>query len=131
AFHITNIRANRKKPGLMRQHLACVVAAAEISGAEVTGAELNSQELHFKPGGDGARPGSYHFAIGSAGSTSMVLQAILPAMLMARGRFDVTIVGGTHNPMAPPYPFLEQVFVPLLRRMGASVDIEMEKPGFV
>ncbi len=131
AFHITNIRANRRKPGLMRQHLACVKAAAEISGAELEGAELNSQDLQFRPEPGGARPGEYNFAIGSAGSTSMVLQAILPAMLMARGQFEGTIEGGTHNPMAPPFPFLEQVFVPLLQRMGAQVELTMEKPGFV
>ncbi len=131
AFRITRIRGNRQKPGLMRQHLTGVMAAAEISGASVTGAELNSQELTFVPTRAGAMPGTYHFAIGSAGSTSLVLQTILVPLLLAEGESTVTIQGGTHNPMAPPFPFLDTVFVPLLRKMGASLDLEMIRPGFV
>lgn len=131
AFRITRIRANRKKPGLMRQHLTGVLAAAEISGAKIVGAELHSQELTFTPARPGACPGQYRFAIGSAGSTSLVLQTILMPLLLAPGPSEVTIQGGTHNPMAPPFPFLEKVFVPLLRKMGAEVELEMRSPGFV
>lgn len=130
-FRISRIRGNRKKPGLMRQHLTSVRAAAEISGAAVTGAELHSQELTFAPSQAGAFPGTYHFAIGTAGSTSLVLQTILPPLLVAHGKSVVTLEGGTHNPMAPPFPFLDSVFVPLLRKMGASIKLEMERPGFV
>lgn len=56
AFRITRIRGNRQKPGLMRQHLTGVRAAAEISGASVTGAELHSQELTFAPARAGLTP---------------------------------------------------------------------------
>ena len=129
-FSITNIRAGRKKPGLMRQHLACVHAARAICKAEVSGDELNSGEVQFIPAATGAMAGEYSFVVGSAGSTSLVLQTILPPLLMARGKSVVTIEGGTHNPTAPPFPFLDEVFVPLLRQMGAEVDIEMERPGF-
>lgn len=131
AFRITSIRGNRQKPGLMRQHLTAVNAAAEISGASVAGAELHSQELTFAPSQAGAIPGNYNFAIGSAGSTSLVLQTILMPLLLAAGDSTVTIQGGTHNPMAPPFPYLEKVFVPLLHKLGATFELEMTSPGFV
>jgi len=130
-FRMTNIRANRRKPGLMRQHVACVKAAAEICGGEAIGAEVNSSELDFRPGIDGVRAGNYKFAIGSAGSTSLVIQTILLPLVLAKGTSRVTVTGGTCNPMAPPFQFLDQVFLPLLARMGADVTMAMECQGFV
>lgn len=127
-FRIENIRAKRKNPGLMRQHLTCVQAAARIGCAKVDGDDVGSQSLTFEPGG--IEPGEYHFAIGTAGSTSLVLQAVLPALLVARGASKVAIEGGTHNPWCPPFDFLVHAFLPLLARMGADVEIELERPGF-
>jgi RNA 3'-terminal phosphate cyclase (ATP) len=127
-FRITAIRANRRKPGLMRQHLVAVQAAAEVSGARVTGAELGSSELSFTPGR--VRGGDYHFAIGSAGSCTLVLQTIMLALLYAEQPSTIRISGGTHNSMAPPVQFLQQAYLPLLARMGAEVDIELKRYGF-
>lgn len=127
-FRITNIRANRPKPGLMRQHLVAVQAAAQVSGARVSGAELGSSELHFAPGP--VEGGDYHFAIGSAGSCTLVLQTVMPALLYARQPSTIRITGGTHNTMAPPVQFLQQAFLPLLARMGADVGIELKRYGF-
>lgn len=126
-FRIDKIRAKRRKPGLMRQHLTAVQAAQEISGARVEGAELGSKELHFHP--SELRPGTYRFAVGSAGSATLVFQTILPALL----RMDatrVTFEGGTHNPWAPPYPFLEKSFLHVLRQMGVQISCTLEKHGF-
>jgi RNA 3'-terminal phosphate cyclase (ATP) len=127
-FRITNIRANRSKPGLMRQHLVAVQAAAQVSGASVAGAELGSSRLSFTPrrvmGGD------YHFAIGSAGSCTLVLQTIVLALLHAEQPSTIRITGGTHNSMAPPVQFLQQAYLPLFARMGAEVDIELNRYGF-
>lgn len=125
---IHSIRAGRAKPGLQRQHLACVEAAAEITDAHVTGASLGSLALEFNP--RELRGGEYRFAIGSAGSTMLVLQTVLPILLRAESPSAVTIEGGTHNPMAPPFEFLERAFLPLLRRMGASVDLTLQRHGF-
>lgn len=130
-FRITGIRARRSRPGLMRQHLACVHAAAAISRASVSGAELKSQELAFAPERAGAYAGEYEFVIGSAGSTSLLLQTVLLPLLLAQGSSNVMLEGGTHNPMAPTFDYLDQVFVPLLRRMGAQLEMELERPGFV
>jgi RNA 3'-terminal phosphate cyclase (ATP) len=125
---IDKIRARRARPGLMRQHLTSVLAAARVSGAHVQGAEVGSREITFTP--SGIQAGVYHFAIGTAGSTTLILQTVLPALLLASGPSHLTLEGGTHNPMAPPFEFLERVFLPLVRRMGAQVEITLERAGF-
>lgn len=127
-IHVTNIRAGRKKSGLMRQHLVCVKASQAISHATVTGAELGSSELTFSP--HAIQSGSYIFEIGSAGSTSLVLQTILPALLFADNPTTVTITGGTHNPLAPTADFLSHAFFPALQNMGINVAYEVKKVGF-
>jgi RNA 3'-terminal phosphate cyclase (ATP) len=128
AFRIANIRANRDKPGLMRQHLTAVKAAARICDAQMIGAELGSRELTFQPGA--LKPGQYSFAIGTAGSCTLVLQTVLPALLNASAASEVTISGGTHNKGSPPFDFLQRAFLPLLARMGANVAIELTRHGF-
>lgn len=127
-FRITNIRANREKPGLMRQHLTAVEAAAAISSAQCEGAAAGSRELLFVPGP--LRPGNYRFAIGTAGSTTMVLQAILPPLLFADAPSELTIEGGTHTRWAPPFEFLERSLLPALRGLGASVTARLDRYGF-
>jgi RNA 3'-terminal phosphate cyclase (ATP) len=127
-FRITNIRANRDQPGLKRQHLTAVTAAAEICSAEVSGAELGSRSLTFLPGQLAA--GSYSFAIGTAGSSTLVFQTVLPALLTATGESRVRITGGTHNRGSPPFDFLARSFLPLLARMGARVELELVHHGF-
>ncbi len=127
-FRIERIRAGRANPGLLRQHLTGVRAAAEICGATVRGAELGSKQLAFEP--SSVRAGDYQFSIGTAGSTTLVLQTILPALLTAKGRSTLVLEGGTHNPAAPPFDFLLRVFLPLINRMGPIVAAELERHGF-
>lgn len=127
-FTITNIRAGRKKPGLMRQHLTAVNAATEVGQAKVTGASLHSARLTFEPGEP--RPGEYHFAVGTAGSATLVLQTVLPALLCASGPSALRLEGGTHNPWAPPFDFLSRAFLPLVNRMGPTVNATLVRPGF-
>jgi RNA 3'-terminal phosphate cyclase (ATP) len=127
-FRIEKIRAGRRKPGLLRQHLTCVTAATAISGATTTGAELGSTALTFTPGP--IKGGTYDFAIGSAGATTLVFQTILPALLRATEPSRVTLSGGTHNPFAPTFDYLQRAFLPLLAKMGAEVETKLHKPGF-
>ncbi|MCO4769469.1 MAG: RNA 3'-terminal phosphate cyclase [Deltaproteobacteria bacterium] len=129
AFTLERVRGGRSRPGLLRQHLCAVQAAASIGGAYVEGAELGSQRVLFAPSGQLAG-GTYRFAIGSAGSAMLVLQTVLVPLLHADGPSTVTLEGGTHNPMAPPLPFLQSSFLPLLRRMGADVRLRLDRPGF-
>ncbi len=127
-FRIEKIRAARPKPGLLRQHLTAVKAAAQISSASVDGAELGSGAVTFSPGPVAA--GEYGFAVGTAGSATLVLQTVLPALLTAPAPSKLVLEGGTHNPMAPPFDFLSKSFLPLINRMGPTVTAELERPGF-
>ncbi len=127
-FRIERIRARRKKPGLLRQHLMAVEAAAAICGAKVTGAAIGSPALHFIPGK--IRGGDYRFAIGSAGSCTLVLQTVLPALWFADGPSTVQVSGGTHNPAAPPADFLIRSWLPQLHGMGVNMEIELLRHGF-
>jgi len=128
SFRIERIRARRKKPGLQAQHLTAVLAAAQICDGAVQGASLGSQILEFRPGP--VRPGRYQFDVGTAGSTSLVLQTVLPALALASAPSELTVWGGTHNPFAPPFDFLAEVFFPILRRMGLQVEAQLEAYGF-
>ena len=127
-FRIKNIRANRSKPGLMRQHLVAVQAAAAISAAVVTQAEVGSTELTFAPGP--IKAGNYVFAIGTAGSCTLVLQTVLLALLYADGPSTLRVSGGTHNGMAPPFHFLQRAYGRMLKAMGAEIDFELVRAGF-
>ena len=127
-FRIEKIRANRENPGLARQHLTAVESAAALCGAAVEGAELRSTALAFRPGE--VRPGDYTFSVGSAGSTTLVLQTVLPALLVGDRPSTLTLEGGTHNPFAPPLDFLEKAFLPFINRMGPKVEVALERPGF-
>jgi RNA 3'-terminal phosphate cyclase (ATP) len=127
-FRIINIRAGRKQPGLLRQHLTAVRAATETSGATVKGDAIGSHDLVFEPGE--VRPGEYQFAVGTAGSATLVLQTVLPALALAAGPSRLTLKGGTQNPWAPPFDFLAKAFLPLLGRMGPQVAARLVRPGF-
>ena len=128
AFKITNIRAGRKKPGLLRQHLTCVKAAAEICNAKVIGGELGSQELFFIP--KKPKGGDYYFAIGTAGSTSLVAQTVIPALMLADEPSTLVIEGGTHNMHSPPFDFLLHSFLPVLEKMGVGIEASIQNYGF-
>jgi RNA 3'-terminal phosphate cyclase (ATP) len=127
-FRIVNIRAKREKPGLMRQHLTAVRAAAEICDANVVGDEVGSRELTFRPGV--VKPGNYGFSIGTAGSCTLVLQTVLPPLLTASTSSQIRISGGTHNKASPPVDFLQRAFLPLVERMGPKVNLDLVRHGF-
>ncbi len=130
SVRISNIRAGRTRPGLMRQHLAAVRAAASISDAELVGDAIGSTTIELRPGR--VRAGDYTFSTGGAGSTTLVFQTVcLPLLLCSEGTTTVRFEGGTHNPMAPPFDFLARAFLPLLAKMGAAVSVRFDRHGFV
>jgi RNA 3'-terminal phosphate cyclase (ATP) len=112
AFRITNNRVNRGRPGLRRQHLTAVRAAARVGNAEVAGDAVNPAELVFRR----AAPRS--------------ISRILPALLCAPEPSTLTLIGGTHNHGGPPWDFLQTVFLPVLARMGGRVIATLERHGF-
>ena len=127
-FRIERVRARRDKPGLQRQHLTAVNAAAEIGHAEVEGAGVGSQYFSFTP--RQVTPGDYRFSIGTAGAATLVLQTVLPPLMIADAPSTLTFEGGTHNVHAPPFDFLQKTFLPLVNRTGPDVAAELERYGF-
>jgi RNA 3'-terminal phosphate cyclase (ATP) len=135
---VINVRANRKNPGLARQHATAVLATARIGGGEVRGATVGSREIELWPGT--VTPGRYRFDIGSAGATSLVLQTLLLPLALAGGASGegggegsaLLLEGGTHNTRAPPYAFLQRAWIPILHAMAGSpfVDLAVERAGF-
>ena len=127
-FTIQNIRGGRAKPGLMRQHVTALEAACAIGGAECSGLTVGASELIFRPGS--VTPGEYHFAVGTAGSTGLVLQAVLVPLMLADAASRLVIEGGTHAMAAPPFEFLQKTLLPVLERMGPQISITLERHGF-
>lgn len=127
-FHLCNIRARRPKPGLQAQHLMSVQAAAAIGQANVRGATLGSGDLVFEPGE--TVPGNFHFRIGTAGATSLVLHTVYLPLALAHGPSTVAIEGGTHVLASPCFHFLESTWRGYLGLLGIKLDLAMPRPGF-
>jgi RNA 3'-terminal phosphate cyclase (ATP) len=127
-FRIENIRANRSRAGVMRQHVTAVEAACAIGGTECEELAVGASTLSFTPGK--VKPGEHHFAVGTAGSTSLVLQTILPPLMLADAPSRLVLEGGTHNIYAPPFDFIDRVFLPILNRMGPRVTAKLGRHGF-
>lgn len=126
---IVRIRAGRSRPGLQPQHLASVKAAASLCAARLEGTEIGSVRLRFAPQAP-PTPGVYHFAIGTAGATALVLQTVLPPLAFAPGTSRVTVTGGTHVSHAPAADYLERVYLPTLARHGLAASLLSPKAGF-
>lgn len=132
SFEMNNIRAKRKKPGLLPQHLTSVRAAKKITDAKVEGDEFKSQNLVYEP--KKICGGEYEFDVaeerGSAGATGLVFQTIIPILLFGKRPSKVTIKGGTHVPFAPPYHYLKETFLPTLRKMDLELELSIGRWGF-
>lgn len=127
-FRISNIRANRSRTGVMRQHVTAVEAACAVGGTDCEELEIGASEISFTPGP--VKPGDHHFAVGTAGSTSLVLQTVLPPLMLANAPSRLVLEGGTHNIHAPPFDFIDRVFLPILNQMGPRVTAKLIRPGF-
>lgn len=131
-IEIINIRKGRKKGGLQPQHLTCVNACGEISGAQIEGNEIESTLLRFRP--RELKSGDFTFDVaekrGSAGATSLVLQTLLPPLIYSLGPSRLTVMGGTHVSWSPPFHYLKEVFLPVIERMGASVELSIDRWGW-
>ena len=127
-FRLRKIRAGRAKPGLAAQHLMSVKAAAEIGQAKVRGAQLGSCELQFEPGTVSA--GDYHFKIGTAGATSLVLHTIYLPLALAGGESTITIEGGTHVKASPCFDFLARTWAAYMKALDIPIDLHLDRVGF-
>jgi RNA 3'-terminal phosphate cyclase (ATP) len=132
AVTLTNIRARRPRPGLQPQHLTVVRALAAIGDAEVTGDALGSTALSFAP--RAIRPGDYRFDVGaergSAGAVSLLCQALVLPLALARAPSRLTLIGGTHVPWSPPVHYLTEVFLSALRQIGIEATLDLRRWGW-
>lgn len=129
-LRMTNIRANRAKPGLRPQHLAAAMACKDMSRGDISGASVGSKEILFKPGGH-IREGRYSWDIGTAGSTTMLGMTVLPLAFFARAESRFEISGGLFQDFAPSAHHMKSVLLPILARMGLKARIEIIRPGYV
>lgn len=127
-IRITNIRAKRPNPGLAPQHLAAARAVRSISRGVLEGAEIGSASISFKPGP--IVGGKYDFDIGTAGSSVLLAQTVIPVLLFASKPSAVSIKGGTHVMKSPSYDYFERVFVPALSLFGVQVKPELIHSGY-
>jgi RNA 3'-terminal phosphate cyclase (ATP) len=128
AFRLRNVRARRQRPGLQPQHLTAVRAAAEVGQAQTRGASVGSGQLEFEPGA--VKAGNYHFAIGTAGATTLVLHAVYLPLALLNESSNLVFEGGTHNDHAPCYHFLATTWQAYLARIGLAFTLHLERPGF-
>lgn len=126
-IRIYNIRANRPNPGLSHQHMMAINALKEMSGAEVDGVHKGSKEIFFSPGK--IKVGFYRFDIGTAGSITLLLQALIPPALAAQEELAIEVKGGTDVRWSPPYDYFENVFLRMLGKMDIEVSSELVKRG--
>lgn len=127
-FTIHHIRSKRKNPGLQAQHLEAVKALSRVTVAETEGVKFGSQKIIFLP--QKILPGDYQFEVRTAGSVTLLLQAIFLPLCLAQGNSTLSLVGGTHVPWSPPFHYLAEVLLPTLNSMGVSVKAVIEKWGF-
>ncbi len=125
---LRNIRANRPKPGLARQHLAALQAAAAICAGRHSPVEVGSTALDFSPGP--VRCGDYRFAIGTAGAVSLLLHSVYLPLCLAQGDSTLELAGGTHVPWSPTFEYLAFCWAPNLRRLGIHIHLDLRRAGF-
>ncbi len=127
-IRIVNIRAKRPKAGLKPQHLTTLLALAEITDAEVKGAKLGSKEVEFVP--NRPKGGRYIFDCGTAGSITLMVQALLPVLLHADSESEIVLRGGTDVKWSPPANHTKHVLLSVLREMGADVNMQITRRGY-
>ncbi|MDD5112327.1 MAG: RNA 3'-terminal phosphate cyclase, partial [Candidatus Altiarchaeota archaeon] len=128
AVEVTNIRSNRPEPGLKRQHLTCVQAAADLCSASVSGLEVGSRTVSFTP--SAMKPGGYSFDVGTAGSVTLVFQTLLLPALCSNMPLELSVAGGTDVPWSPPADYLRHVLIPMLEKTGYKLDARLLRRGY-
>ena len=127
---VFNIRKNRPEQGLKMQHLIGIKVASELCNAEVKGLFLGSTEIEFIPK-DFYFPKFKEINIGTAGSISLLLQAIFPIIaLKSEKEVNLRIIGGTSVKHAPTCEYLRLVNFEILKELGINAEIKIVKEGF-
>ena len=129
-LHMVNIRARRPKPGLRPQHVQALRACCALSSGQLEGDEVDSDTITYHPG-RGLRGGAFEWDIGTAGSTTMLAMTAIPLSLYAGGSCRFSMQGGLFQDFAPSAHYLLKVLLPMIRTMGAEIELEIVRPGYV
>ncbi|WP_049921592.1 RNA 3'-terminal phosphate cyclase [Halopiger djelfimassiliensis] len=127
---IENVRGNRSTPGLRHQHLAVLETMAQLCDAAVSGAELGAETVAFDPGRRTIEGGDYAVDIGTAGSITLLFDAVMPLATVLESPLSLTVTGGTDVKWSPPIDYARHVKLPLLRRFGLVAACEVDRRGF-
>ncbi len=127
-IRVTNIRKNRPNPGIKAQHYIAIKSIKDIFNADVQGFEIGSSELIFKPGE--IKPGIYKFDVGTAGSITLVFQTIILACAYSKEQITVNLRGGTDVNWSPSWDYFENVYIPLIKKMGVIVTSKLTSRGY-
>jgi RNA 3'-terminal phosphate cyclase (ATP) len=127
-IRITNIRKNRQNPGLKQQHLKALEIAAKICKARVSGLIPGSTEIFFAP--VEIKGGKYNIDIGTAGSITLLLQCLMPALPFAKEKIEITVRGGTDVAWAPTTDYLQHVTLRSLKKLGYAGKVILKERGY-
>jgi RNA 3'-phosphate cyclase len=128
SVNISNIRANRSNPGIKPQHYTAINIIKEISNANTEGLEIGSSNLIFNPGE--IKGGTYKFDIGTAGSIVLVFQACILSFVNTKEEINIELSGGTDVKWSPSWDYFEHVFIPMIKKIGVSVNVELINRGY-
>ncbi|PIN87900.1 RNA 3'-phosphate cyclase [Candidatus Woesearchaeota archaeon CG10_big_fil_rev_8_21_14_0_10_32_24] len=127
-FKVTNIRAGRPNPGLKAQHLTSIKALQALCNAKTSDVKLGITEFWYHPGK--IKKGKFDIDIGTAGSITLLLQALILPSLFAPGKVTFTIKGGTCGKWQASVDYLQNILLPYLRRFVDSIEIKILKRGY-
>ncbi len=129
-IRIQNIRAKRDKPGLRAQHLKVIQACREMCHGVVSDAAVGSKEITYIPR-ERFKGGEYRWDIGTAGSTTMMAQTLVPLACFAEKPSKFKLEGGLFQDFAPSAYHMKFVLLPLLKQMGINAELDIIRPGYV
>jgi len=125
---ITRIRVGRSKPGLSPQHVTAILALAKVTNAKTEGVKPRSPEITFQPGE--IRGGRYEIDIGTAGSITLLMQCLLPALVRADSPTTLTVRGGTDVKWSPTIDYLSHVALFAFVEFGVKSHLSCARRGY-
>ncbi|MFH1401140.1 MAG: RNA 3'-terminal phosphate cyclase [Nanoarchaeota archaeon] len=126
-FRLSKIRAGRPNPGLAAQHLTCIQTYLDMCGSVCEGNTLGSTSITYYP--RALRKHRLSIDIGTAGSITLLCQAILPALLSSARNSRIEIIGGTDVKWSPQSDYFSNVVCPMLKAYG-DVTYTIQRRGY-
>ena len=124
---IENIRHNRKVPGLRPSHLSTIKILGKICNAKIDGLTVGSTSITFTP--RQIQNTKLQENVGTAGSISLILQAVIPLALAGK-KLELSITGGTDVPWSPTANYTKLVLSEAYYRLGIKFEMNIIKRGY-